>query len=125
MPQGSVEARSPTSSAELSTEHPGSVRRRHPVPGTTARLVAVRGADDDIVPAEFTLPPGLDGIEAIDVPDADHFDLIDPSNDAWTAVVALLGPDRCRELVAEQPLHGRGRPGRAIEPHLHGHAARA
>ena len=59
-----------------------------------ARLVAVRGTDDGIVPAEFTLLPSGDGIEAVDVRGDDHFDLIDPASASWAAVVAILTGER-------------------------------
>ena len=57
---------------------------------TSARLVVVRGALDDTVPAEFTLPKDHAGIKVVDVPGNDHFDLIDPNSSAWKAVVAEL-----------------------------------
>jgi acetyl esterase/lipase len=62
-----------------------------PAIGGSARLVAVRGALDDIVPAEFTVPAGGVGVETVDVVGEDHFDLIDPSSGSWAAVVDLLG----------------------------------
>ena len=52
--------------------------------------VVVRGADDDVVPAAYTVPPDATGIEVVDVPGEDHFDLIDPSSAAWMAVVQRL-----------------------------------
>lgn len=54
----------------------------------TTRQVAVVGRDDDIVPPEFSR-----GFETIEVPDTDHFDLIDPASTAWATVVNLLGPN--------------------------------
>jgi acetyl esterase/lipase len=53
----------------------------------TTRQVAVVGRNDDIVPPEFSR-----GFETIEVPDTDHFDLIDPASTAWSTVVNLLGP---------------------------------
>ncbi|MEO5900197.1 MAG: alpha/beta hydrolase, partial [Ilumatobacteraceae bacterium] len=61
-----------------------------PSTATTARLVVVRGGDDTAVPAEYTLPPDHDAITVLDVPDEDHFDLIDPASVAWAQVVAEL-----------------------------------
>ena len=58
-------------------------------------LAVVRGTNDDIVPAEFTVPdpsgPQPATLQVVDVEGADHFDLIDPAHAAWQAVVALLG----------------------------------
>jgi acetyl esterase/lipase len=53
----------------------------------TTRQVAVVGRNDDIVPPEFSR-----GFETIEVPDTDHFDLIDPTSTAWATVINLLGP---------------------------------
>lgn len=65
-------------------------------------VVVVRGDDDDIVPAEYTLPPGAtadtlppgsadQSLTVVDVPGEDHFDLIDPKSDSWAAVIDALG----------------------------------
>jgi acetyl esterase/lipase len=61
-----------------------------PSTATTARLMVVRGTRDDVVPAEFTLPPDPERVEIVDVAGADHFDLIDPASAAWAVVVAEL-----------------------------------
>jgi acetyl esterase/lipase len=53
----------------------------------TTRQVAVVGHNDDIVPPEFSR-----GFETIEVPDTDHFDLIDPTSTAWATVINVLGP---------------------------------
>jgi len=54
----------------------------------------VRGTNDDIVPAEFTVPdpsgPQPVSLRIVDVDGADHFDLIDPGHAAWQAVIDLL-----------------------------------
>lgn len=57
-------------------------------------LAVVRGTDDDIVPAEFTVPdasgPQPVVFQVVDVEGADHFDLIDPTHAAWQAILDLL-----------------------------------
>ena len=56
-------------------------------------LAVVRGTDDDIVPAPFTLPSDPSAaarVTVVDVEGADHFDLIDPTSSAWQAVITLL-----------------------------------
>lgn len=60
-------------------------------PSTTAgvALAVVRGTADDIVPAPFTVPTPLGDVEIVDVP-GDHFALIDPTTEAWRAVVELI-----------------------------------
>jgi acetyl esterase/lipase len=65
-----------------------------PATGGAARLVAVRGTLDDIVPAEFTVPSGGAGVETVDVAGEDHFDLIDPASGSWAAVVGILDERR-------------------------------
>lgn len=57
-------------------------------------LAIVRGTEDHIVPAVFTLPadPAQAAlISVVDVDGADHFALIDPVSRAWQAVIALIG----------------------------------
>ena len=67
---------------------PERYRFAQPVRSTgITRQVAVVGRNDDIVPPEFSR-----GFETIEVPDTDHFDLIDPASTAWAAVANLLGP---------------------------------
>ncbi len=72
------------------TELPQRYAIATPSTATTARLVVVRGTRDDVVPAEFTLPPHGEQVKIVDVAGADHFDLIDPAGAAWAAVVAEL-----------------------------------
>jgi acetyl esterase/lipase len=52
-------------------------------------LVVVRATEDAIVPAEFTESPSTAGAELIDT-HGDHFALIDPTSQAWVAVIAVL-----------------------------------
>ena len=56
----------------------------------STHAVVVRGGADDIVPAMYTVPPDAPGIEVVDIPDDDHFDLIDPTSASWAAVVERL-----------------------------------
>jgi len=53
------------------------------------RMVSVRASGDDIVPAEFTLPPVPHEYETVDI-DGDHFTLIDPTHESWPEVVNRL-----------------------------------
>ena len=53
-------------------------------------LVVVRGALDDIVPAQFAVPTPIGDVKVVDIADEDHFDLIDPASDSWAAVIELL-----------------------------------
>jgi acetyl esterase/lipase len=50
------------------------------------RMVAVVGSEDVNVPPAFSQGPP----EVVTIDGADHFDLIDPTHAAWTAVVELL-----------------------------------
>ena len=71
--------------------HPARYDNATPAAQTGARTIVVRGELDLIVPAEFTVPPGGEGVvETIDVPGEDHFDLIDPESESWAAVIAAL-----------------------------------
>ncbi len=64
-----------------------------PTTATETTLVVVRGSDDSVVPARFTLPAeGADDIEVIDIAGDDHFDLIDPASSSWAAVINRLAP---------------------------------
>lgn len=56
------------------------------------RLVVVRGTEDVIVPAAFTVATSTVGAELIDLP-GDHFALIDPISPAWAAVIPVLVRD--------------------------------
>lgn len=62
-------------------------------PSTTSgvALAVVRGGNDDIVPAAFTVPTPVGDVRVVDVPGEDHFDLIDPASESWAAVIALIG----------------------------------
>lgn len=53
-------------------------------------LVVVRGALDDIVPAQFAVPTPIGDVKVVDIAGEDHFDLIDPASDSWAAVIELL-----------------------------------
>ena len=57
-------------------------------------LVVVRGERDDIVPAQFAVPTPIGDVRVVDVADADHFDLIDPTSNSWAAVLELLNAPR-------------------------------
>ena len=57
-------------------------------------LVVVRGALDDIVPAQFAVPTPIGDVKVVDVADEDHFDLIDPTSNSWAAVIELLNGTR-------------------------------
>jgi acetyl esterase/lipase len=62
-----------------------------PTTATETKLVVVRGSDDSVVPARFTLPAeGAGDIEVIDIAGDDHFDLIDPASSSWAAVISAL-----------------------------------
>ncbi|MEO6123231.1 MAG: alpha/beta hydrolase [Ilumatobacteraceae bacterium] len=60
-------------------------------PSTTSGvpLAVVRGSDDDIVPERFTVPTPVGDVKTVDVP-GDHFALIDPTSEAWQAVIDLI-----------------------------------
>ena len=54
-------------------------------------MLAVVGSADDIVPPPFSVDTAQPGaVEVVTVDGADHFDLIDPSHAAWSAVVDRL-----------------------------------
>lgn len=57
-------------------------------------LAVVRGTLDDTVPAVFAVPdptaPQPKSLRVVDVAGADHFAFIDPTSEAWAAVVALI-----------------------------------
>jgi len=56
-------------------------------------LVAVRSADDDIVPVQFTVPDPPGDFDTVDVP-GDHFAHIDAGSQAWRAVIDLIEAER-------------------------------
>jgi len=70
--------------------HPDRAAVATPRIAPSTRAVVVRGGDDDIVPAAYTVPPEAPGIEVVDVADEDHFDLIDPASASWAVVVERL-----------------------------------
>jgi acetyl esterase/lipase len=63
---------------------------------TGGRLVAVHGSRDDTVPVEMSTRyvdrarTAGDQAQLVEVADCGHFDLIDPSSDAWPAVLAAI-----------------------------------
>lgn len=61
-----------------------------PTTADGAPLAVVRGELDDIVPAEFAVPTPIGDVMVVDIPDEDHFDLIDPASNSWVAVIELL-----------------------------------
>lgn len=54
------------------------------------QALVVRGTDDTDVPATYTLPADTSGIDVVDVPGDDHFDLIDARSASWAVVVERL-----------------------------------
>ena len=61
-----------------------------PVPVPGVGMIVVRGGEDDIVPARYTLPDPPGNTAVIDVPGENHFHLIDPRSNAWAAVLDAL-----------------------------------
>ena len=57
---------------------------------TSARIVLIHGEADDIVPVSQSLGAKDSGAEVVVIPGADHFDMIDPTHDAWAAVIRAL-----------------------------------
>ena len=54
-------------------------------------MMSVVGTADDIVPPRYSTDPDRPGaVETVEIDGADHFDLIDPTHDAWHAVVDAL-----------------------------------
>lgn len=73
------------------TEVPDRYAAATPLLTAGPRMVAVVGSDDDIVPPDYSIDEAQPGaIEIVPIIAADHFDLIDPSSPAWTAVVDRL-----------------------------------
>ena len=56
-------------------------------------VTVVRGSNDDVVPAAYTIPPGTapGEVDVLDITGDDHFDLIDPASRSWSAALAALG----------------------------------
>lgn len=61
-----------------------------PVPVPGVGMIVVRGGEDDIVPAGYTLPDPPGDTLVVDVPGENHFHLIDPRSNAWAAVLDAL-----------------------------------
>lgn len=61
-----------------------------------ARYAIIEGDADDIVAERFARPdrpgPSTNTVTFVLIPGADHFDVIDPQHEAWTAAVAELAP---------------------------------
>lgn len=57
-----------------------------------AAYAVVEGDADDIVPEPFARPDRPGDVTFILVPGADHFDVIDPTHEAWAAAVGELAP---------------------------------
>jgi acetyl esterase/lipase len=55
-----------------------------------AAYAVIEGDADDIVPEQFARPDRVGDVTFVLIPGADHFDVIDPTHDAWTAAVAEL-----------------------------------
>lgn len=74
-----------------STTKPDRYRWATPNLGAGPTMVSVVGSADDIVPAQYSVDPAQPGaIELIEIDGADHFDLIDPTHEAWLAVIDQL-----------------------------------
>jgi len=58
--------------------------------GTAASIVLIHGELDDTVPVSQSLGAAESGALVIQIPGADHFDVIDPSHDAWVPVINSL-----------------------------------
>ena len=58
--------------------------------GATARIILVHGEFDLIVPMSQSIGAEQFGAEIVLIPYADHFDMIDPTHDAWAAVLSAL-----------------------------------
>ena len=56
-------------------------------------LTVIRGSNDDVVPAAYTIPPGsgAGSVSVVDIAGDDHFDLIDPTSRSWAAALSALG----------------------------------
>lgn len=62
-----------------------------PNPSAGVPMAVVRGARDDIVPAQYAVPTPIGAVTVIDIAGEDHFDLIDPASKSWAATIELLG----------------------------------
>ena len=74
-------------------EYPERYAAATPVVVPAVDTVVVRGTNDVVVPAAYTIPPGGGDVTVIDIEGADHFDLIDPTGVAWQAVLTAIGFD--------------------------------
>jgi acetyl esterase/lipase len=55
------------------------------------RMVSVVGTNDTIVPPQYSVDPARpEAVDVVEIDGADHFDLIDPTHEAWAAVVREL-----------------------------------
>jgi acetyl esterase/lipase len=89
-------------SASLLGGEPADVPERYAAASPTALLpigvpvLLVHGVRDDIVPPEqssayaTTAHAAGDDVELVDIPDGDHFDVVEPHREAWAAVVQRL-----------------------------------
>ncbi len=65
-----------------------------PSTSTGVYLAVVRGAFDDIVPAQFAVPTPIGNVTVLDIEGEDHFDLINPASKSWAAVIDLMNEAR-------------------------------
>ena len=73
-------------------EYPDRYAAAEPNLGGGAVYAVIEGDADDIVPEQFARPDREAEVTFVLVPGADHFDVIDPAHEAWTAAVAELAP---------------------------------
>ena len=71
-------------------EYPERYRSADPHIGADVAVVVVRGTDDTIVLADYTVPDVAGVVTVVDIEGEDHFDLIDPASRSWAAVVAAI-----------------------------------
>jgi acetyl esterase/lipase len=57
----------------------------------TVPVVIVHGADDDVVPIEVSRAYAGADTNVVELPDTEHFALIDPDSTAWPRVLGALG----------------------------------
>lgn len=57
----------------------------------TSPVIVIHGTDDTLVPVEQSRAyAAAHGVRLVELPDVAHFELIDPSSAAWSAVIAEL-----------------------------------